>query len=100
MEDTARGGPMRNMPFAIKWLPTESASICMLSTGALQVRYEGGTILNLECPFDDVTFLDKFGVVTSMPLAKAVEMNREDFMRRLLYITNTVSDIVKRLSHT
>ena len=40
------------MPFVIKWLIKEEASIIMLSTGAIQVRYDGGTILNLECPFD------------------------------------------------
>ena len=82
----------------IKWLIKEEASIIMLSTGAIQVRYDGGTILNLECPFDDVTFLDKFGIVTAVPLAKAVGLGRDDLRRRLDYITNNISEIVTRLS--
>ena len=99
-EDSAKGGPSQNMPFVLKWLIKETASICMLSTGAIQVRYEGGTILNLEPPFDDVTFLDKYGVVSSIPLAKAVGMGRDDLMRRLEFITNSLSEIVTRLSKT
>ncbi len=86
------------MPFALKWLVKGTAAICMLSTGAIQVRYEGGTILNLEAPFDDITYLDKYGVVSSMPLAKAVGMNRDDLIRRLEYVTNNISEIVTRLS--
>ena len=70
----------------------------MLSTGAIQVRYEGGTILNLECPFDDVTYLDKFGMITAVPLAKAVGLGRDDLKRRLDYVTNNITDIVTTLS--
>lgn len=98
MEDTARGGPKVNMPFALKWLKKEDASICMLSTGAIQVRYDGGTILNLESPFDDVTYLDKYGVVTAMPLAKAISLKRDDLMRRLDYVESNIQDIVTHLS--
>ena len=94
----AKGGPAKNLPFVIKWLIKEEASIIMLSTGAIQVRYEGGTILNLECPFDDVTYLDKFGMITAVPLAKAVGLGRDDLKRRLAYVTNNITDIVTTLS--
>ena len=47
-EDSAKGGPTQNMPFALKWLVKDTAAICMLSTGAIQVRYEGGfAVLNM-----------------------------------------------------
>ncbi|CBK23376.2 uncharacterized protein [Blastocystis hominis] len=98
LEDIAKGGPAKNLPFVIKWLIKEEASIIMLSTGAIQVRYEGGTILNLECPFDDVTYLDKFGMITAVPLAKAVGLGRDDLKRRLDYVTNNITDIVTTLS--
>lgn len=98
IEDSAKGGPKQNMPFVVKWLIKEGGSICLLSTGAILVRYEGGTIFNLESPFDDVTFLDKFGIVSSMTLAKAVSSGRDDIQRRLAFITNNITDIVTRLS--
>ena len=100
VEDTARGGPRQNMPFALKWLKKEDASICMLSTGAIQVRYDGGTILNLESPFDDLTYLDKYGVVSAMPLAKAISLKRDDLMRRLDYIESNIQEIVTHLSRS
>lgn len=98
IEDTARRGPTQNMPFVLKWLIKEGGSICMLSTGAILVRYDGGTILNLESPFDDITFLDKFGIVSAMPLAKAITLGRDDINRRLEFITNNITDIVTKLS--
>lgn len=86
------------MPFVVKWLIKEGGSICLLSTGAIQVRFEGGTIFNLESPFDDVTFLDKYQIVSSMTLAKAVSSGRDDIHRRLSFITNNITEIVTRLS--
>ena len=99
IDDKTRGGPNRDMPFVIKWLVKEDSSICFLSTGAILVRFEGGTILNLESPFDDVTMLDKFGLVSSMTLSKAIAKNRDDINRRIQYITNSITDIVTKLSH-
>lgn len=98
IEDAAKGGPKQNMPFVVKWLIKEGGSICLLSTGAIQVRFEGGTIFNLESPFDDVTFLDKYQIVSSMTLAKAVSSGRDDIHRRLSFITNNITEIVTRLS--
>lgn len=98
VEDSTRGGPTSNMPFVIKWLLKDGGSIIMLSTGAILVRYEGGTIMNVEAPFDDITFLDKFGVVSSMPLAKAISLGRDDIRRRLEFLTNNITDIIRRLS--
>ena len=98
IEDSTRGGPSQNMPFVVKWISRDENSICMLSTGAILIRYEGGTILNLEAPFDDITFLDKFGIVTSMSLSKAISIGRDDVRRRLQFVTNYISEIVTKLS--
>ena len=84
----------------IKWVNQEAASFCFLSTGAIVVRFDGGTIMNLEPPFDDLTYFDKYGIVTSMPLAKAVEMGRDDIMRRLNFICNHVCEFVKSMNST
>ena len=43
--------------------------------------------------------LDKFGLVSSMTLSKAIAKNRDDINRRIQYITNSITDIVTKLSH-
>lgn len=69
-----------------------------MSTGAILVRFDGGTIMNFEPPFDDLTYLDKYGVVTAMSLSKALSMGRDDIARRLQYTLNQLYSFTHEIS--
>lgn len=68
-----------------KWLKTSHATIFRLSTKIIQVHFKDNTEILLNTESRCVTYVNKKGERSGMPINKALESNDAEMIKRIKY---------------
>lgn len=93
----AKGGPI---VYVKKWMRTKHAIMFRLSNKIVQVSFQDHTEILLNSESRLVTYVNKKGERSTLPLNQALESNNAEMTKRLKYTKDILTHMLNNNTHT
>ena len=99
-EEPVKGGAVQSIVYVKKWMRTKHAIMFRLSNKIVQVSFQDHTEILLNSESRLVTYVNKKGERSTLPLNQALESNNAEMTKRLKYTKDILTHMLNNNTHT